>query len=73
MTRMAKDWKAVPEQKKCTTEENLLEEPVVIAPGKEEAVPVKADLCKDIKHIEHLQLHVRSSAHEDRILLASTN
>ena len=58
MTRMAKDWKTVPDQKKCTTEENVLPEPVVIAPGEEESVSISAELCKEIKHLEHVQLHV---------------
>ncbi len=58
MTRLAKDWKTVPEQRKCTTEENMLDEPVVIGPEAEEAVPLKAGLCSDIKHLEHLQLHI---------------
>ncbi len=58
MTRLARDWKTVPEQKKCSTLQNVLEKPLVIGPGQETIVAVDASKCSFIQHLEHVQLHI---------------
>ena len=56
MTRMAKDWETVPDQKKCTTPEKILDEPVVIGPQQEQTISIDAGLCEKINHQSNLQM-----------------
>ena len=58
MTRQAKNWKTVPEQKTCTTPKNSLQEPVIVGPQTEETISLDALSCQDIKFLEHVHLHI---------------
>ena len=58
MTKLAKDWNTVPEQKKCSSPKNVLKEPFTIAPKEEQSFSLPVDSCDSIRFMEHLQLHI---------------
>ena len=66
LVKLAKKWKAVPEQKNCSTQPERLDNGATIRPQSIEIFELDASECDAVKHLEHVQLHIELTSQARR-------